>query len=164
MYMYTHHPPTDEPCNVCVFVLGLVLTCHIFSDVLPWQCLTRYAASCRDVKFIDIDFPDLMEKKRGIIHETAELNSMLTNLRRPDDPLLMLDSDQYAQMGCDLRDLDKIQQSMSKLIDMPDSEFIFVAEVSITYMETRAADAVISWANSLGQGIHHFSLTRMNPC
>lgn len=93
-----------------------------------------------------------MEKKRKVIQETAELNSMLTHLDLSADPLVFLQSDQYIQMGCDLRDLDKIQQSISQLVDLEESEFIFVAEVSITYMETVAADAVIKWANSLGQG------------
>ncbi|ETS82316.1 hypothetical protein PFICI_07318 [Pestalotiopsis fici W106-1] len=120
-------------------------------DVLPWQCMTRYPDSCKNARFIDIDFPDLMEKKRKVIQETTELNSMLTRLDVSKDPLVFLQSDEYIQMGCDLRDLDKIQQSISQLVDLEDCEFIFVAEVSITYMETVAADAVIKWANSLGQ-------------
>ncbi|KAF3012063.1 tRNA methyltransferase ppm2 [Neopestalotiopsis sp. 37M] len=110
-----------------------------------------YPDACKNAKFIDIDFPDLMEKKRKVIQETAELNSMLTHLDLSADPLVFLQSDEYIQMGCDLRDLDKIQQSISQLVDLEESEFIFVAEVSITYMETVAADAVIKWANSLGQ-------------
>lgn len=120
--------------------------------------MTRYAESCKDVKFVDIDFPDLMEKKRRVIQETTELNSMLTNLNVSQDPMVFLQSDEYIQMGCDLRELDKIQQTLSRLIDIDDSEFIFVAEVSITYMETAAADAVIQWANSLGQGKPRASL------
>lgn len=120
--------------------------------MLPWQCLTRYSASCEGVKFIDIDFPDLMARKYSIIHDTSELNSLLTNMRVPDDPLVLLESDQYIQMGCDLRDLASIQQSLSRMIEISNCEFIFVAEVSITYMETKAADAVIKWAGSLGQG------------
>ncbi|KAK6064815.1 leucine carboxyl methyltransferase [Seiridium cupressi] len=120
-------------------------------DVLPWQCLTRYSASSENAKFIDIDFPDLMHKKSRVIQETQELKSALTNMRVSEDPLVLLESDQYVQMGCDLRDLDSIQQSLSKLVDVNESEFIFVAEVSITYMETAAADAVIRWAASLGQ-------------
>ncbi|KAH6656201.1 leucine carboxyl methyltransferase 2 [Truncatella angustata] len=120
-------------------------------DVLPWQCLTRYPAACKDAKFIDIDFPDLMSNKSRVVQETSGLNSMLTNLRVPEDPLVLLESDQYIQIGCDLRDLNTIQQSLSRTVDMAESEFMFVAEVSITYMETVAADAVIKWASSLGQ-------------
>ncbi|KAI1845427.1 hypothetical protein JX266_008522 [Neoarthrinium moseri] len=120
-------------------------------DVLPWQCLTRYADDCKDVIFVDVDFPDLMTKKRNVVNETAELNSILTNLRHPDDPVLMLQSDQYVQIGCDLRELDRIRLAMEKVVSINDCEFMFVAEVSITYMETQAADSVIQWASSLGQ-------------
>jgi hypothetical protein len=41
---------------------------------------------------------------------------------------------------------------LASLVDIPNSEFLFVAEVSITYMETADADAVIGWASTLGQG------------
>lgn len=93
-----------------------------------------------------------MARKYKVIQETRELNSLLSNMHVPDDPLVLMESDQYIQMGCDLRDLVSIHQSLSKLIDIAKCDFLFVAEVSITYMETKAADAVIQWAGSLGQG------------
>lgn len=122
------------------------------SDVLPWQCLARYPDHCHGVKFVDIDFPDLMRKKCKIVQETPELNSPLPGIKSTTEGHLMFQSDQYAQVGCDLRDLSNIEQSLSTLVSLPDSEFLFVAEVSITYMETEAADSVIRWASSLGQG------------
>jgi tRNA wybutosine-synthesizing protein 4 len=67
-------------------------------------------------------------------------------------------------MGCDLRDLASIHQSLSRLTDMAETEFIFVAEVSITYMETAAADAVIKWAGSLGQGQRLRLMNCTNSC
>ena len=122
------------------------------SDVLPWQCLTRYPDYCHGVKFVDIDFPDLMVKKRKIVQETPELQSPLSGLKTTSEGHLMLQSDQYTQIGCDLRDLVNIEETLAQLVSLPDSEFLFVAEVSITYMETEAADSVIKWAGSLGQG------------
>ncbi|CAJ2510687.1 Uu.00g063120.m01.CDS01 [Anthostomella pinea] len=122
------------------------------SDVLPWQCMTRYPQLSRDVKFVDIDFPDLMKRKRTIIEDTPELNSLLTGLR--DDVAnknVLLQSDQYFQVGCDLRDLAGIQKAMLTFLDTPACTFMFVAEVSITYMETEGADSVIRWASTLGQ-------------
>ncbi|KAK7949132.1 leucine carboxyl methyltransferase [Apiospora aurea] len=121
------------------------------SDVLPWQCMTRYPEACKNVKFIDIDFPDLMSKKRRIVQETPELHSVLTGLEYGTDQTdLQLTSDEYIQIGCDLRQLHRVQDAISKVVDIQACEFIFVAEVSITYMETEAADAVIQWASSLG--------------
>ena len=122
------------------------------SDVLPWQCLTRYPDHCHRVMFVDIDFPDLMRKKRKVVLETPELRSPLSELRTPAGGHVMLQSEQYAQIGCDLRDLANIERSLAELVSLPDAEFLFVAEVSITYMETEAADSVIRWASGLGQG------------
>ncbi|KAK7747003.1 tRNA methyltransferase ppm2 [Diatrype stigma] len=122
------------------------------SDVLPWQCLTRYPDHCQGVKFVDVDFPDLMKKKCRVVQETPELLALLSGIRSTTaEGHLVFQSDQYVQVGCDLRALSSIEQSLSTLLSLPDSEFFFVAEVSITYMETEAADSVIKWASSLGQ-------------
>ncbi|KAJ4390523.1 tRNA methyltransferase ppm2, partial [Neurospora sp. IMI 360204] len=53
---------------------------------------------------------------------------------------------------CDLRDLSTLQASLTKAVggDLSSCTFLFVAEVSITYMETPGADAVIEWASTLG--------------
>ncbi|RYP14919.1 hypothetical protein DL765_006061 [Monosporascus sp. GIB2] len=121
------------------------------SDVLPWQCLTRYPDHCHHAKFVDIDFPDLMTKKCRIIREAPELLSPLSGVKATTEGHVLFQSDEYAQIGCDLRDLTNIERSLSALVSLPDSEFLFVAEVSITYMETEAADGVIRWASSFGQ-------------
>lgn len=129
------------------------------SDVLPWQCLTRYPRDCQGVKFIDIDFPDLMAKKCAIVEATPELHAGLTDCGRSELPDLFLRSKEYVQIGCDLRELARIQEALARVVDMATSEFVFVAEVSITYMETKGADAVIQWAAGLGQG----QCTRARP-
>ncbi|KAI1449421.1 LCM-domain-containing protein [Annulohypoxylon stygium] len=121
------------------------------SDVLPWQCMTRYPDQCQSVKFIDIDFPDLIEKKCRVVQETPELNSLLTGLKTNVGNHVQLQSDQYVEIGCDLRRISDIEQALSTVVDIADCEFMFVAEVSITYMETEGADAVIEWASTLGQ-------------
>ncbi|KAK7978545.1 leucine carboxyl methyltransferase 2 [Apiospora saccharicola] len=121
------------------------------SDVLPWQCMTRYPEACHGAKFVDIDFPDLIAKKRRIVQETPELHSVLTDLEYGNGQSdLQLTSNEYVQIGCDLRQLDRLQDALSQVVDIPECEFIFIAEVSITYMETEAADSVIQWASTLG--------------
>ncbi|KAI1381419.1 LCM-domain-containing protein [Hypoxylon crocopeplum] len=121
------------------------------SDVLPWQCMTRYPDWCRNTKFVDIDFPDLIEKKCRIVQETLELSSSLTGLKTNVGNHIVLQSDQYVQIGCDLRQISSIEQALSSVVDIAHCEFMFVAEVSITYMETQGADSVIKWASTLGQ-------------
>ncbi|KAI5864157.1 LCM-domain-containing protein [Durotheca rogersii] len=121
------------------------------SDVLPWQCMARYPERCRNAKFVDVDFPDLIEKKRRVVQETQELSSPLTSLKTNTGAHILLQSDQYVQIGCDLRYIPDVEAALSSFVDIPQCEFMFVAEVSITYMETEAADSVIRWASGLGQ-------------
>ncbi|KAI1780584.1 LCM-domain-containing protein [Hypoxylon cercidicola] len=120
------------------------------SDVLPWQCLTRYPERCHKTKFVDIDFPDLIKKKCRVVKETPELSSPLTGLKTDVGNNVQLQSDQYVQIGCDLRRIPDIELALSTFIDVSQCEFMFVAEVSITYMETEGADSVIQWASTLG--------------
>ncbi|KAK0741628.1 hypothetical protein B0T21DRAFT_381455 [Apiosordaria backusii] len=54
------------------------------SDVLPWQCLTRYGGFCQGVKFIDVDFLELMERKRGVVVGEGGLRGFLTNVKVPE--------------------------------------------------------------------------------
>ncbi|KAA8565863.1 hypothetical protein EYC84_009679 [Monilinia fructicola] len=117
-------------------------------DPLPWQCMTRYPTASQDVKFIDIDYKDLMVKKQTVVRNTPELNFMLTNLDIQEGDVL-LSSDQYLQLGCDLRDLKRLEEIISKVLDIINCSFLFTAEVSITYMPTESADALIQWANKL---------------
>ncbi|WQF81475.1 Putative JmjC domain, methyltransferase Ppm1/Ppm2/Tcmp, rmlC-like jelly roll [Colletotrichum destructivum] len=119
------------------------------SDVLPWQCEVRYPESCQGVTFVDVDYPDLIQKKRQIVLETPELQGLLETWEVSHDSPIVLKSQKYCQVGCDLRQLATLQTCLDTLFDVPNTEFLFVAEVSITYMDTKGADGVISWASTL---------------
>ncbi|CRK11861.1 hypothetical protein BN1708_002302 [Verticillium longisporum] len=124
------------------------------SDVLPWQCHARYPELAGDTMFVDVDFPDLMERKRNIVLAHPELSSLLGSscvTGAAGSPIL-LQSALYSLIACDLRQPSVLQDCLSKVIgaDTSDVSFLFVAEVSITYLETRAADEVIRWASSIG--------------
>ncbi len=125
------------------------------SDVLPWQCLTRYPGDCGGVKFVDVDFPDLIERKRQTVLGTPALLDMLAGVRHGEGLAkpMVLESEQYVQIGCDLRDLKTLQQGLTAAVgDLGECELIFVAEVSITYMEREGADEVVRWASTVGNG------------
>ncbi|KAG9232208.1 hypothetical protein BJ875DRAFT_467488 [Amylocarpus encephaloides] len=118
-------------------------------DPLPWQSLARYPASCQNTMFVDVDYRELMIKKRETVNSTLELKSMLTNIKLQEGDIL-LQSDEYLQVGCDLRDLSRLQSIFSSAaMDVRDSLVLFVAEVSITYMKHQWADDLIKWANTL---------------
>ncbi|KAL2135617.1 hypothetical protein VTI74DRAFT_7764 [Chaetomium olivicolor] len=132
---------------------GVVVNLGCGSDVLPWQCITRYAEDCENVKFVDVDFPDLIGRKRQTVLDTPELLGILTGVKNAEGVVkpVVFESDKYVQIGCDLRDLKTLQRGLAAAVgDFAACEFIFVAEVSITYMETEGADGVIRWASTVG--------------
>lgn len=145
------------------------------SDPLPWQCLSRYPIASEGCKFIDIDYKDLMLKKRAVVLDTHELNLMFTNIEQDQSGEILLRSDQYVQIGCDLRELRSLHEALSSVVDIPNSKILFVAEVSITYskdqiswprrlskndptdsmisvVHVQASDALIEWVATLPEG------------
>ncbi|KAH6713629.1 hypothetical protein BKA61DRAFT_46079 [Leptodontidium sp. MPI-SDFR-AT-0119] len=115
-------------------------------DPLPWQCLERYPGASNGARFVDIDYRDLMLKKRAVVQTTAELNSMLTNIEISEGDVLFR-SDQYIQLGCDLRDIGSLGRVLGSVVDIEKCSVLFTAEVSITYMNVEAADTLIQWAS-----------------
>src|SRR3569833_143785 len=61
-----------------------------------------------------------------------------------DDAPLLLRSDKYCQVGCDLRLVQTLEKVLADIFPDLAVEFLFVAEVSITYMETADADNLLS--------------------
>lgn len=136
-----------------LFALLLIVFSH--SDVIPWQCWTRYPEDCSQSRavFVDVDFIDLIRTKRQVILSTPELVSHLSQVEAGDsDPHVLLRSDRYCQVGIDLRHPAALEAALASIVDLRDCHVLFVAEVSITYMETSAADLLIQWASTLGQG------------
>jgi len=87
---------------------------------------------------------------------------MLTNLESHEDGDVLLRSDQYLQLGCDLRDLPHLESSLAKAIDIHNCLVLFTAEVSITYMDLQSADALIRWTGSLPEGTDQLRCTIWN--
>lgn len=125
------------------------------SDVLPWQCHTRYGDACENALFIDVDYPDLLLKKRAIVLETPALRELLgpdISTSQSDKEHVILQSPKYCQVACDLRELETFREILSSLVPLSDADVLFVAEVSVTYMDTGSADSLIEWASSIGKG------------
>ncbi|KAJ3498723.1 hypothetical protein NLG97_g894 [Lecanicillium saksenae] len=124
------------------------------SDVLPWQSHVRYGDDCKDALFIDIDYPDLMHKKRAMVMETPQLKELLGSsfeVSESEKDLVLLKSEKYCQIGCDLRELEALRQVLETLVDLSNCPVLFVAEVSVTYMDTESADNLLRWACSVGK-------------
>ena len=139
------HQFLEEDCNRTKVIVNL----GAGYDPLIWQCHARYPNSCSNTCFIDIDYKGLMLKKRAAVLDTPELKKILTNIESSDDGDVLLRSDQYVQLGCDLRDLKSLEKTLSTVINIENCIILFTAEVSITYMNTQTADALIAWAGAL---------------
>lgn len=123
------------------------------SDVLPWQSHVRHGSACDDALFIDIDYPDLMHKKRAVVLETPQLRDLLGSdfsVSSSDKDPLLIKSQKYCQLGCDLRELAALRKVLESLVDLSECDVLFVAEVSVTYMDTESADNLVHWASSVG--------------
>lgn len=87
-----------------------------------------------------------------MIQATDQLSSYFTNVIISESEV-SFESDQYVQMGCDLRDLKLLEDTLKKIIDPSKVRILFVAEVSITYMEKKTADDLVHWAAKLPDGM-----------
>ena len=73
---------------------------------------------------------------------------MLTNVDTSQDDGIIFRSDQYLQLGCDLRDLQRLNSLVRQALDAEQTLVLLVAEVSITYMDSVYSDAVIEVCNT----------------
>ena len=88
-----------------------------------------------------------MEKKCDIIANTPQLRDLLGPHDRPSDRSgLVLRSEHYLSIGCDLADISKFDMLLASHVQISNCLVLCTAEVSVTYMDTNAADALIRWA------------------
>jgi tRNA wybutosine-synthesizing protein 4 len=100
---------------------------------------------------VDVDYRELMITKAGIVRET----DVLDDLVRPKDGSnvdFVIEGERYYGIGCDLRDIRRLDAAIKSLADLENTLVLCIAEVSITYMDPDAADALISWAGKLSAG------------
>jgi hypothetical protein len=125
------------------------------SDPLPFQFWHRYTSLTKDAVFVDVDYPQLMEKKRDRMLTNGLLRDALLKTKlRSSEPPVYLRSDQYIALGCDLRDLSALERTLRAELDVPSSSVLFIAEVSATYMPVADSDALIRWASTLEDGMY----------
>ncbi|KAL6719341.1 tRNA methyltransferase ppm2 [Lecanora helva] len=116
------------------------------SDPLAFEWLSKEDL-VSGTKLIDVDFPDLISKKCNMIENTSQLRSMLGPLELPEKANgTYLRSQHYCAIGCDLRDLVKLEELLACELNGSQSLILCTAEVSVTYMNFEAADALIRWA------------------
>lgn len=118
---------------------------------MPFLYLGKYPQLCQNTTFVDVDYPVLMQNKLGIIDKTEQLRMLLPKLTKTNNETGLLgSSDPYVAIGCDLHHLDTLRKILQDHLRIETSPMaiLFVAEVSITYMDREASQSVLEWAAS----------------
>ncbi|KAK9457280.1 S-adenosyl-L-methionine-dependent methyltransferase [Dipodascopsis uninucleata] len=128
-------------------------------DPVPFQYLNKLSTDRSKAIFVDVDYPDLISRKIRMILDSKELVSLISPLREPQDSAVKLASDNYYVVACDLSKITELSAALkSHSILDPDCDVLFIAEVSLTYMNVDAADNVIKYAASIGKSMSRFVL------
>jgi tRNA wybutosine-synthesizing protein 4 len=96
-----------------------------------------------------------METKREMIFNQPDMKGLLHSVvANPIDgePAVLVDSQEYSALGCDLRNLRKLGKLLRSVVDLEDSMILCIAEDSTCYMRMEAANALISWTSGLSTG------------
>ncbi|KAL9111039.1 MAG: hypothetical protein Q9227_004472 [Pyrenula ochraceoflavens] len=141
----------------------IVLNLGCGADPTPFRWLSKDPKLCSDVIFVDVDHPQLMKAKVEIIRRTSQLYSLLSNAQdQVEGSFILLKSDQYVAIGCDLRNLGALKEACKSIIGEGMS-ILCLAEVSITYMELQNSNALISWAAGLSNDVTFCLLEQCLP-
>ena len=94
-----------------------------------------------------------MRSKRDIVLNTPELRDLFTvGAYETQHNNVLFEGDEYAIIGCDLRNLKTLERALKTVVDLEQSLVLCVAEVSLAYMATEDADAVLTWSSTLSSG------------
>ncbi|KAL1955158.1 hypothetical protein VTO42DRAFT_8973 [Malbranchea cinnamomea] len=133
-------------------------------DPLPFQLLRHEPELCRDVKFVDVDHRELMLKKRDMIRNSKELSELIPDASfLPDTEHVPVRSSQYIGIGCDLAEIERLGTVLRSEVSLEEYSILCFAEVSLTYMTTRAANSVIRWASGLSDDVQFCLLEQYCP-
>ncbi|PYH96277.1 LCM-domain-containing protein [Aspergillus ellipticus CBS 707.79] len=149
-----------EPSGKPKFVLNL--GCGF--DPLPFILLSEDRALCSDTRFVDIDYEKLMLNKKTAIKKTDEITQVLGDVEfGSDESAVQIRSPHYLAIGCDLKNLKKLDDVLRTEVLPAECSILFLAEVSLTYMGVKSANAVLDWASKLNNDAKFCILEQFFP-
>lgn len=132
-------------------------------DPLPFQLLDDEKFKNRKIFCIDVDFPELIGYKSEMIKMAPDLMDLIGDMKSSPTPGIVIQTDSYATMGCDLTDKELyIQQLNSFMANSPSTTNIFIAEVSLAYMTPKTANSIIETSSSFINS-HFIILEQLMP-
>jgi tRNA wybutosine-synthesizing protein 4 len=119
-------------------------------DVLPFRMRSKGAGPRM---FVDVDYPDLISRKSRIVERERACKEAMGSKWHVSRRLgrAELESDWYRMVGCDLGDLQSLDDALAEIL-LASESVLFIAEVSITYMPCQKADALVQWAAKFKNG------------
>ena len=95
-----------------------------------------------------------MLNKVQVVEHTPELKNLLGSevICNAGNPMLV-QSERYFAIGCDLGNTRELDLALKTLPWLQDSTVLFVAEVSVTYMDVDNADRLLEWSAKVGAGM-----------
>ncbi|QLQ80683.1 hypothetical protein HG537_0E00360 [Torulaspora globosa] len=135
-------------------------------DPLPFQILDRNNAASEKyrgrVRFVDVDYSDLISEKVRIIRETADLAEILgpSSLKQE---CVAYGTDSYMAVSCNLN-YPKSFRDVLNTFGLNDRKIIkvFIAEVSLAYMSPDHADDIIAACGEMPNS-HFLLLEQLTP-
>ncbi|KAJ5152386.1 leucine carboxyl methyltransferase [Penicillium capsulatum] len=151
--------PADKPKYV------LNLGCGY--DPLPFILLSDEQKSMRrgHTIFVDIDYEKLMVHKKNAIRQTAEITKVIGDVEFGSDvDAIQIRSPRYLAVGCDLKNMTKLDDVLRhSILPSEDCSVLFLAEVSLTYMDVKSANDVVTWASRLTSDVQFYILEQFFP-
>lgn len=136
-------------------------------DPLPFQLLDPNNEASRKysgrVRFLDLDYPDLISKKVQIIKQNDELTNILGPECDELSDAVKFGTVNYIAAPCNLNYLETFKKDIVPFgLDDPELIKVFVAEVSLAYMKPERADDIIKLCGELPNS-HFLMLEQLIP-
>ncbi|KAL4931540.1 tRNA methyltransferase PPM2 [Aspergillus undulatus] len=148
--------PSDKP----KFVLSL--GCGF--DPLPFILLKEDRPLCSQTTFVDVDYEKLMINKKTAVQKADIIKEQLGLVEfGSDESAVQIRSEQYIAIGCDLENLEKLDHVLKAEVLSAECTILFLAEVALTYMGVKSANAVIDWASKLNNDAQFCILEQFAP-
>ncbi|RKP38166.1 S-adenosyl-L-methionine-dependent methyltransferase, partial [Dimargaris cristalligena] len=112
----------------------------------------KHRADTPPMLFVDVDFPDLVRRKSGLIKSDPELMALLETANPVFKDNGDISATDYQLVGCDLKQVQNLTEVFQNFGITKQSEILFVSEVALVYMEPEDSDGVLQWAASYPQG------------
>ena len=89
-----------------------------------------------------------------MVRTTRELRTVigLDETSKLEKDGMIIDCPNYKAVACDLEDMPGLDKVLTQTLGLKGNPVLFLAEVSITYMDALAAEKLVEWASMFPDG------------